>query len=413
MTNRAFSRIFPLILLSTVLIFTNSCKKDSSSTRQIKVGVLLGFSGTGSQNATETQAALDICLDDVKSYLQRNGLDANVELFYEDTQSDTNVAKTKAQSLIDRGVRIIIGPYTSSEAKAVKAIADAKNVLLVSHSAVSTSLAIPGDNFLRFSPCDTYQAEAICSMFDSDSVKAIIPIVRVDLWSNSLFAATNSTFTSQGGSSLTIQSFTPGTTDFSSLAAGVNAAIATASAQYGADRIAIYLISYGDGTSVLEALVNAGVSPAIKVYGASAFAQSTTLTANATAAGFASTTNFQCPVFGFDASASNIYEPIQTKIVAKIGNKASIYALAAYDILWAAVLSAITQQADADFATFKSHFIETAGEYFGATGRTELDENGDRKRVFYDFWGIKNNTGLYSWQITAKYNTSDHSLTKY
>ena len=192
MKYKSIKRFFLYVLIGATSLFIISCKQDDQVvSKKITVGVLLGFSGTGSQNAIETKAALDICLEDVNAYVQRNGLDATVELYYEDTKSDTTEAKIKAQTLIDKGVSVIIGPYTSSEAKAVKSIVDASKVLLVSHSAVSTALAIPSDNLLRFVPCDTYQAEAMNVMFLSDSIKAIIPVVRNDLWSNSLIEATN------------------------------------------------------------------------------------------------------------------------------------------------------------------------------------------------------------------------------
>lgn len=75
--------------------------------------MLLGFSGVGSQNAVETKAALDICMLDVKDYIDKEGYDLAVELIYEDTESDTSVAKIKVQSLIIKGVRIIIGLWTT------------------------------------------------------------------------------------------------------------------------------------------------------------------------------------------------------------------------------------------------------------------------------------------------------------
>jgi branched-chain amino acid transport system substrate-binding protein len=414
MKNKTLFWLSKIFILLSVFLFVNGCKQEEQiATNQIKIGVMLGFSGTGSQNAIETKAALDICVEDVNAYIQRNGLDAKVELYYEDTKSDTTEAKMKARTLIEKGVSLIIGPYTSSEAKAVKSIVNASDVLLVSHSAVSTTLAIPDDNLLRFVPCDTYQAEAVNAMFTADTIEAIIPVVRNDLWSNSLIEATISDFGNHGGIIVSPQSFEPGTTDFSSLVTTLKSTIAEASALYGNDKIAVYLISYSDGTGFLEAMGNVGLTENIRVYGASAFAQSTALTDNEPAAEFAVEAKLQCPVFGFDEAASNIYEPIQARISNEIGSKASIYALAAYDILWTTVMTSLTQKQQPDFESFKAHFIETAGDYYGATGRTELDENGDRKHVFYDFWTIKKENDAYLWQLSAKYNTTDQLLRRF
>ena len=99
MKYKSIKRFFLYVLIGATSLFIISCKQDDQVvSKKITVGVLLGFSGTGSQNAIETKAALDICLEDVNAYVQRNGLDATVELYYEDTKSDTTEAKIKAQT---------------------------------------------------------------------------------------------------------------------------------------------------------------------------------------------------------------------------------------------------------------------------------------------------------------------------
>ncbi len=408
--NTWFWLALPLIL-AAITSFTYSCRKcESDESLQIKVGVLLGFTGTGSQNALETQTALELGVEDARAYFQRNGINATIELIFRDTKSDTTEAKLQAQSLYQEGVRLIIGPYTSAESRAVVGLNEMKNILVVSHSAVSTSLAIPDDNFLRFVPSDTYQAEAVNAMFTLDSVAVIMPVIRNDLWSNSLDGATHARFVGNGGIMFARQTFEPGTTDFSGIADNVRKVIEQGLNTYKPNQLGVYLVSYSDGTGFLEAMSRAGLADGVRVYGASAFAQSAALLSNPVAAEFAVQRQLQCPVFGYNEEAAGIYEPIQQRIVAKIGTRASIYALAAYDILWVAMLTAITQETNPDFDAFKAHFIETAGDYFGATGRTELDGNGDRKHVFYDFWTVRKVNGVYTWQVSAKYSTSDHLI---
>ncbi|GAB1419416.1 ABC transporter substrate-binding protein [Bacteroidales bacterium] len=411
-SNIALTLLF--FALASIVIGTSACKKETSKQAEtLKIGALLGFSGIGSQNAVETKAALDICLHDIRDFISRNKLDIEVELLVEDTKSDTAHAKTKMQLLIEKGVRLIIGPYSSTEALVLKPLADTHNVLLVSHSAVATSLALPGDNFLRFAPSDTYQAEALNAMFQSDSIEGIVAVVRNDLWSNSLMEAVRNVYTSEGGNVIATIAFEPGTTNFIPLVTDVKTALAAGASTVDANKIGIYFISYADGTDLLQALNNGSIATVYKLYGASAYAQNSSLPANTSAAAFALERNLQCPVFGFDEGAATIYQPIQKKLENVIGSKASIYALAAYDILWTAFLTSITQKAESEFATFKAHFIETASAHFGATGRSELDENGDRKHVFYDFWALEEQSPAdYRWVITAKYSTTSHNLLK-
>lgn len=207
-------------------------------------------------------------------------------------------------------------------------------------------------------------------------------------------------------------SFEPDTDDFDDLAQAIVNEMALGATVHGEEHTGLYLISFSDGTPILEAVADAGLSAGHQLYGASAYAQDTSLPANANAAAFASETNIKVPVFGLDESAAKIYEPIQERIKESIGTEANIYALAAYDILQTAFLTHITQAHDPSFEDFKKHFIHTASSYFGATGHTQLDEHGDRINVYYDFWTIKEtNNGAYQWQVAAKYNTSTGLLT--
>jgi branched-chain amino acid transport system substrate-binding protein len=41
--------------------------------------------------------------------------------------------------------------------------------------------------------------------------------------------------------------------------------------------------------------------------------------------------------------------------------------------------------------------------YFGVTGWTKLDENGDRVHWDYDIWAISENNGNYEWRLDAMY----------
>ncbi len=406
-----------LVFICLVPLFTGitGCIKEEEETiNTFKIGVLLGFSGVGSQNALETKAALEIGLLDIKNYIKRNGLKTNVELIFEDTHSDTLVAKAKTQSLIDEGIQLIIGPYSSAEAKAVKSVADKHQVLIVTHSAVSTSLAIPDDHLLRFVPNDTYQAEALNAMLDLDTIEAMVAVVRNDLWANSLMEASGNLFTAHGGDIIATIPFDPVSSDLSIVANDAKTALATGTATYGAGRTALYLISFGEGTGVLEALHNANLTTQHRLYGSSAFAQHASLTANATAAAFTKNTFFQCPVFGFDEGAADLYEPLQERIKDAIGHKASIYALSAHDILWVAFLTNITLNPESGFDVFKKHFITTANTFSGATGSTKLDENGDRKHVYYDFWSVKETQpGTFEWYLSAKYSTMNKAILKY
>jgi hypothetical protein len=52
----------------------------------------------------------------------------------------------------------------------------------------------------------------------------------------------------------------------------------------------------------------------------------------------------------------------------------------------------------------KARFSEQANRYFGISGPVMLDVNGDRSSGAFDYWGIVNEGGTYSWKVVGKSN---------
>ena len=80
----------------------------------------------------------------------------------------------------------VIGPQSSAEVARIKPYADANNILVISQGSTASSLAIPGDNILRFCPNDTREAEALVALLQHDGIRAIVPLWRNDAGNNGL-----------------------------------------------------------------------------------------------------------------------------------------------------------------------------------------------------------------------------------
>ena len=105
------------------------------------------------------------------------------------TVHDPQQALQAIQDLSARGVKIIIGPQTSSEVAMIKPFADAHNILVISQGSTASSLAIPGDNIFRFCPNDRREAEALVALLQHDGIRAIVPLWRNDAGNNGLHVA--------------------------------------------------------------------------------------------------------------------------------------------------------------------------------------------------------------------------------
>jgi ABC-type branched-subunit amino acid transport system substrate-binding protein len=62
-----------------------------------------------------------------------------------------------------------------------------------------------------------------------------------------------------------------------------------------------------------------------------------------------------------------------------------------------------------DIGSLREAFINTANSYVGVTGRTELNDAGDRKYGSYDFWAVRpvykdvNNKSSFEWANVVVY----------
>jgi len=145
-------RLLALVLLLGVA----GCGDDDSSGpdtgNQLVVGALLSLTGPGQTLGRTSEAALALAADDVNAQLTAQGSPVRVSLRVEDTGLDPTRALDRLRTLAGEGVRIFIGPQSSSEVNALKVFADSAGVILLSQGSTAGALSIPDDNVFRLVP---------------------------------------------------------------------------------------------------------------------------------------------------------------------------------------------------------------------------------------------------------------------
>ena len=101
---------------------------NTSPSTEVIIGALLDLSGDWSSLGESSEVALDVALKDIQSYLSRIGSAMKVKLIVEDTAGNPLLALQKLKGLADQGVKVVLGPQSSAEVKAVKEYADRKMV---------------------------------------------------------------------------------------------------------------------------------------------------------------------------------------------------------------------------------------------------------------------------------------------
>jgi len=407
-----------LFIFLLVGILTHSCIKKEDPvygpviSGDIQMGALLSLTGAGSSTGLGSQAALELARQDILAYFNMLRINKQVKIEIADTKTDTAEALKQLKIMYNKGLRLIIGPYTSAELSALKNFADTHDMLIVSPSSVAVSLAIPNDNVFRFVSNDVIQGAAMKTMLVEDSVKVIVPLVRDDLWGRDLLTSTRSGFESVGGKVCTPLFYPPDVTDFNGFLEQLNEHVGEELGSYSPDEIAVYLLSLGEGTNFLAKSHAFGNLDDVAWYGSSAFAQNALVLADTTAASFARGHGLPCPVYGLDEAAKDKWQPLVSRVQGLTGRAPDVYAITAYDACWVAALTWLRTGPAPSVAFLKSVFTSEAGNFFGASGNTALDVNGDRAAGNYDFWAVKDHNEGYAWEVVATYNSVTGKLTR-
>jgi branched-chain amino acid transport system substrate-binding protein len=274
-------------------------------------------------------------------------------------------------------------------------------------------LAIPGDNIYRFVSSDVIQGQAMSKMLAEDKVKMLVPIIRNDVWGNDLLKATQKDFIKRGGLVSASQNYDPASSDFSAVLTQLSEKVTEILQTYDPNDVAVYLLSFAEGSQILAQAKAYKDLNNVYWYGGSAFASNSSVIADTSAALFAYTHGLPCPVFGLDDAAKSKWEPLREQIKSQIGRYPDAYALTAYDALWVLVKTNMVVGENTGIENFKTAFVSESDSYFGATGHTLLDVNGDRAIGNYDVWSVKYDSSNYYWKLTARYNSADGTLTRF
>src|ERR671924_2304419 len=387
----------------------------------LKIGALIPLTGTSSMLGESTEASLKIALKDINEHFSKSHSDTRIELIIEDTKTDPGIVLEKLKYLKSKGVQIVIGPATSANVAAVRDYADQNGILILSASSTATQLTIPNDNLFRLVPDDSHQAEAIAKKMWQDGVRVVVPMWRSDIFGEGLHSALNENFKRLGGKVVEGVGYNPPTGDFSAslhrinfifweqdlkaLASRVNEEVK----RYGADKVGVYAVSFDEIVPIMiQAQRHPGLS-SVKWYGSDGSALNADLVRNVDAASFAVKTSFANPIYAVDDDKNGKFIEVNRHITEEIGHPHRSYAELAYDALWVAALThdkvvgADQKTTDHDNINVLSKtLLRVASYYDGITGKTLLNDAGDRMSGSYDFWSItrKNddNTSEYEWK---------------
>jgi branched-chain amino acid transport system substrate-binding protein len=289
----------------------------------------------------------------------------------------------KIQTFKAMGVDLIIGGRWSSQAYASLSYINENNMLLFSPSSTSPVLSIPNDNLFRLGPTDLIQVPAIAEMLWSWGIEAIIVIQRGDSWADGIYNNLVIEYPARGGVIAERIRYATEVTEFSSYLAVAEAKAQELVAQYGAEHVAIELISFEESVTIVSQAADYPTIYNLYWFGSDGTALSSQLCDEAPIHAD------HLKIFSTMAapSYSDKYFELNDRYISITSRQLSFYDACDYDIAWIiakAVLEAQSEEA-VDVIPLLS---QICNDMFGVSGWCRLNENGDRYSANYDIWGF-------------------------
>ena len=347
---------FCLLLISVMLaVFTVGCGVLGGS-ETVKIGLLSPQTGPIAQYAPGFEDAGKVAIAELNE--QYEG-DYTFELIIGDSGCDGTQAATAAQTLIDSGVKAIVGAACSGATLGAIAVTAPAGVPMISYASTSPAISGADDNghLFRVVPSDAQQAVALAAVASASGASK--PAVLY--MTNDYGAGLGDNFASNWSGDVCVQvGYDPaeGSYDASTLAQSV--------VDGGCD--SVLLMSYAtDGAAIMEALSAQGFSG--QVIGAdgiadAAFTESFT---DASAVGGLIATR---PRPGEESSAKSSFE---AAYAAAGGADGAIYTGETYDAI-KLVAAAVVSDPDGNLV---NAINKTGVNYAGASGTHTFDANGD------------------------------------
>jgi branched-chain amino acid transport system substrate-binding protein len=397
-----------IALLMAALFVVAACGDDDDGggggeRAELKVGALLDLSGSWSTLGIPSKAALELAADYINSQPDSAGF-PRVSLTIVDTKLNPNTALEELRKMHDAGIRVVIGPQSSSEVAAILEYAKESGMIIISQGSTSSRLSTSGDTVFRLPPDDRRETAAIAALLKEDGITTIVPAWRADVGNQGLAGSIRPAFGAVGGKVTPGIEYPATNPNFTTVLDTIEREIAEAQRAQGA-KVAIFAASFDELADLLEAASKRPGLASIAWYSTDGAALSGAVTANTTAATYAQRVGLVTPIYGLnrDAQSEARWKPIADQVEAKSGHAPDAFALSAYDGLILAA-KAVGRSANTGNANNIARTLEReAANMQGVTGSLKLNDAGDRDQGPFDFWTICSEGSGHEWVLALSY----------
>lgn len=368
--------------------------------RELVVGAILDLAAGWTSLGLASRVTLGLAVSDANTALARRGSPLRVRLRVVDARGDPATARRQLLRLAAAGVNVVVGPEKSSEVAAVRAAATGLGVVVISQGSTAHSLAITGDNVLRFLPDDVREGEALVALLRHDGIDAIVPVWRADAGNAGLEQSVRREFAAAGGRLATGVPYPENATTFDSAVSSISRQAAGLRSA-GAKHVGIYLAGFDEVVDLFHA-AQLNTTLRIPWYGSDGVALTTRLVNDRSAAAFAHAVGYPNPTVGLSDTLVRRDRRLLARARRRLGRNPDALALSAYDAL-RIIVDAVRRTGAISGAGLRRAVIADANTHVGVTGRMKLNRAGDRAYGSFDFWSVCPRGTGYGWARTFHY----------
>ena len=214
----------------------------------VDIGLILPLSGDLATHGLENLEGSKLGVVEFNKHLEEIGAPWILKMTSEDSATSPVIALEKLTALNAKGIKMIVGPETSSNIRNIKGYADSNNMLLVSCCSSAPALAIPNDSVYRLVPDDSNQGTALSKLIQHEGIQVIVPVWRGDTWGDGLSDATTSSFVERGGIIDDGVRYNPESPEFSASTSLLAEKVRGYVDEYGKDKVAVLFLGFAEFT---------------------------------------------------------------------------------------------------------------------------------------------------------------------
>jgi len=381
----------------------STVQETSELSGEINIGLILPLSGDLATHGLENLEGSKLGVVDFNKHLEEIGAPWTLKMTSEDSATSPVIALEKLTALNAKGIKMIVGPETSSNIRNMKGYSDANNMLLVSCCSSAPALAIPNDSVYRLVPDDSNQGTALSKLLQHEGIEVLVPIWRADTWGDGLSAATTSSFEKRGGIIDEGVRYFPESPEFSVSTSILAEKVQGYVEEYGKDKVGVLFLGFAEILQFIQSASEHEILDDVRWFGPGDNTKEHKLIEDPIGLEFS--TNVQFTTVQFAASKNPIYDRVQSHLTETLGTEPNTFVHSSYDAVWIIGL-AILETQSTDVTTIKAIIPEITDNYSGAIGPTILNEAGDLAQANYEIWGIRGG----EWVLLGQYTQSTDSI---